>query len=275
MKFLALIKDTFRECLGKKILISYFLISTLGILTMMFVVNIKITGANAVISTLIGNKNENLGLPELTNSIVFAESMFARALYSIGIFLSIFATVDLMPGLMKKGRLDLYLARPLSRPLFLLGKFTGAVAVASVNIIYAMAGFWLVLGIKTHVWNFSFLYSMVVIIFMFAVLYTIMMLISILAKNTAVAIIVIYMVMTLETALGTSKSLFSMISNTLLKHALEILYWILPKHHEVASITQDIAGGKSIESWTPLLSSFLTALIVMNIAVFLFSKKDL
>ena len=275
MKFLALIKDTFRECMGKKILIIYFLISTLGILTLTFVLNIKFTGAQAVIGTLFDNGSGGLSLPDLEKKIVFAESMFARALYSIGIFLSIFATADLMPGLMKKGRLDLYLARPLSRPLFLLGKFTGAVAVASVNIIYAMAGFWLVLGIKTHVWNVSFLYSMAVIIFMFAVLYTIMVLISILAKNTAVAIIVIYMMMTLETALGTSKSLFSMISNKLLQHALEILYWILPKHHEVASITQDMAGGKGIESWTPLLSSFLTALIVMNIAVFLFSKKDL
>jgi len=275
MKFLALIKDTFRECMGKKILISYFLISTLGILTLMFVVNIDISGPRAVISTLLDNKNETLVLSELEKKIVFAESMFARALYSIGIFLSIFATADLIPGMMTKGRLDLYLARPLSRPMFLLGKFSGAVCVASLNIIYAMAGFWLVLGIKTHVWNIGFLYSAATIIFMFAVLYSFMMLVSIIVRNTAVTIILTYVVMTLETALATSKSLFTMIGNPIIRQILEILHWILPKYHEVASITKDIAGGKSIESWTPVLSSLLTAIVVMNITVFIFSKKDL
>ena len=275
MKFQILIKDTFRECLGKKILISYFLISTLGILTLMFVVNIDISGSRAVISTLFDSKNGNIALPDLENKIVFAESMFARALYSMGIFLSIFATADLIPGLMTKGRLELYLARPLSRPMFLLGKFTGAVCVASLNIIYGFTGFWLVLGIKTHVWNIGFLYSAAAIIFMFAVLYSFMMLVSIIVRNTAVTIILTYMVMTLETALASSKNLFTMIGNPIIRQILEILHWILPKYHEVASITKDIAGGKSIESWTPVLSSLLTAIVVMNITVYIFSKKDL
>ena len=67
MKFQTLIKDTFRECMGKKILIIYFLIITLGILTLMFVVNIDVSGTRAVISTLFDSKSENLVLSELQN----------------------------------------------------------------------------------------------------------------------------------------------------------------------------------------------------------------
>ena len=135
MKFKGIITDTFRECLGKKILTIYFIISTLGILGLIFIFNVDIAGNQAAIATLFGKSEAGIAISKLRNIIIAIESGFAVVLYSIGIFISVFATADIIPSMMSKGRLNLYLARPISRHMLLLGKFSGAVLVTAINII--------------------------------------------------------------------------------------------------------------------------------------------
>jgi len=275
MKLWEIVKDTFRECLGKKILIIFFLISTLGILGLLFLFDVDIAGNRAAISALFGEKQDSIALFELKKIIIIIESYFAVTLYTLGIFLSVFATADLIPSMMTKGRLELYLARPISRPMLMMGKLAGATGVVAVNIIYAIAGIWLVLGIKTGVWNVSFLCSIVTIIFMFAVLYTVMMLTSILVRSTAMTVIVTYMVIVINLALAQKENFLPFISSNMFRQFIEIFYWIIPKYHETSIITKNVVAGNAIESWTPAINSLLIALIVMNITVFIFSKKDL
>jgi ABC-type transport system involved in multi-copper enzyme maturation permease subunit len=274
MKLLTIIKDTFQECRGKKILLSYFLISTLGIIGLMVIFNVDIAGNRAAIGALFGKEMDDIALAKLQQVIIQVEGFFAMAIYTLGIFLSVFATADLMPGMMTKGRVELYLARPVSRPMLLLGKLAGSTGVVAVNVIYATAGIWLVLGVKTGVWNVNFLYSALLIIFMFAVMYTIMMLASTFIRSTAVVIIITYVLMMLSPLLAQRDTIMVFIHNTYVKHIIEIRYWITPKYHEVSVITKNVVTGKPIESWTPVISSLLIGLIVFNVTAFIFSRKD-
>ena len=274
MKLWEIVKDTFRECLGKKILISYFLISTLGILGLMFIFNVDIAGNSAAISTLFGKEQGNIALSTLQTGVIKFHGVFAAALYSIGIFLSLFSTADIIPSMMTKGRVELYLARPISRATLILGKFAGATLIIAVNIIYAIGGIWIVMGVKTGIWNINFLYAVPAIIIMFASLYTIMMLVGLLSKNTAVTIIVTYFAAMITPVLANRSSL-TFITSDMLKWTLDTLYWITPKYAEFAIITNNLVTGESVSSWTPAISSILIAIVALNISVYIFSKKDL
>ncbi|HUU28058.1 MAG TPA: ABC transporter permease subunit [archaeon] len=275
MKIWAILEDTFRECLGKKTLIIFFLISTLAIIFLFFASGVNISTEQSGNISLFGNKNDGLDLSTLSGGILKAEAFFSIAIYAIGIFLSVFATADLLPGILQKGRIDLYLARPISRPRFLLGKFLGAVAVVAVNIVYAIGGIWLVFGMKTGVWNVRFLFSCLSIVFMFAVLYTVMLLIGLLIRNTAVTMLVPYLIIIIINPVLTQKeNILAFIDNRIIRFLFELMYQITPKFSEVGTITRNIVEGTPVESWTPALNSLLIGLVVMGITVHIFSRKD-
>lgn len=274
MKFITIIADTFRECLGKKILLIFFGLSTFAIISLIFIINVDIKESYAAISAFFGHQTDTVSLTVLKEGVLKLEAVFATALYTAGIFLSLFATADIIPSMMAKGRIELYLARPVSRASILLGKYVGAALVIAINIVYVFTGIWIVLGIKTGIWNFNFFYAVAAIIFMSSAFYTFMIFISVLSKNTAVTIIVTYFMIVLTPMLAQREAL-KFISNSVFMYFLDVLYWIVPKYVEVAVITKDLVQGNHIQSWTPVAGSLLTAIIVMNGAVYIFSKKDL
>ncbi|KPK95680.1 hypothetical protein AMJ80_04185 [bacterium SM23_31] len=274
MKIAAIVYDTFRECLVKKIFLSFFIASTIGIIGIYVILNIDIIGNKVAISSLFSKGEEIASMEQFEDIIIKVEAFFAMALFSIGLFMSIFATADLTPSLMTKGRLDLYLARPISRVQLLFGKYCGAVAVAAINILYAIAGLWLVIGIKTGIWNINFLYSGLNIIFMFSVLYTFVMLIGIFIKSTPVNIIAVYIMVSLSPILAQKDEIFLFINNKVLEHITDLLYWITPKYYEISIITKNLVEGNTMPSWTPVISSIIIAVAVMNLSLYFFSRKN-
>lgn len=274
MKFLVLMTDTIRECIAKKIVLIVFILSTFAMVSLVFILNVDIKGNYAAISAFFGQAEGMVSLTKLREIIIDLESAFAVALYTGGTYLTLFAIGDIIPTMMTKGRLELYLARPISRSSLLLSKYAGASLVIILNIIYAFAGIWFVLGIKTGIWNVKFFYALAAIVFMFSVFYSFMILISILSRNTAVTIIIMYFMMTLTPLLANREAL-KFLGDSMFMYVLDILYWIIPKYAEVAIIAKDLVRGTPVASWTPVASSLFAALIVMNLSVYIFSKKDL
>jgi ABC-2 type transport system permease protein len=275
MKFRTVIWDTYQECLGKKVLLIYPLLSTLVILSLTFLIRVNISEGRALISAFFGGDSTVMGLSKMQEVLLGAEGAIAVALYTAGLYLSVFATADLVPGMMQRGRLDLYLSRPISRPMLLFGRFTGATAIITANVLYAVIGIWLVVGIKTGLWNFSFFYAAGAIIFMFVVLYSLMMLVGILSGSTAVTIIITYVVMAISPLLSNRGAIDAIINSAWVRGTLDILYWCLPKYSEVTTMVYKLASGGEIESWTPLLSSMLTGFVLFQITIILFSRRDI
>lgn len=274
MKLGVVIKDTFRECLSKKIILSFFAVSTITILALLLVFRIKIVGDEVFLSSILGTEEGSADLYDFYDVIIKVQAVFAMTLYSIGLFLSVFSTADLTPSLMRKGRLDLYLSRPVSRGTLLSGKYLGAVAVVSMNILYAIGGIWLVIGIKTGVWNIYFLYSGLTIIFMFSVLYVFVLFIGIFIHSTSVNLIIISAITILNIVLAQREEFFLLVYNKPLEITADILYWILPKYYELSMITKDLVEGLEILSWTPVFSSLVSAGVMFYACIFFFSRKN-
>ena len=84
MKIAAIVYDTFRECLVKKIFLSFFIASTIGILGILVILNIDIIGNKVAISTLFFGGEELASMEQFENIIIKVEAFFAMALFSIG-----------------------------------------------------------------------------------------------------------------------------------------------------------------------------------------------
>lgn len=274
MKLSVIIKDTFRECLSKKIILSFFAVSTITILALLLIFRIKIVGDEVFLYNFLGEGEGSADLYDFYDVIVKFQAVFAMTLYSIGLFISIFSTADLTPSMMRKGRLDLYLARPVSRATLLSGKYIGAVSVVSLNILYAIIGMWLVIGIKTGVWNLYFLYSGLTIIFMFSVLYVFVLFIGIFINSTAVNLIIMSAITILNMVLAQREEFFLLIYNKPLEITADVIYWILPKYYELSIITKDLVEGLEIASWTPVVSSLVSAGVLFYACIFFFSRKN-
>src|SRR5687768_1634690 len=124
----ALVRDTFREAFARKIFWGLFGFSTLLILFFIFIMRIDVVeGALATIS-LFGNESRAQDVGRLVRG---AHSAIAAYLYSIGLFLSVFASAGLIPTVFEPGRIELLLSKPVARHHILLGRYLGNLLVVA------------------------------------------------------------------------------------------------------------------------------------------------
>src|SRR5277367_4064233 len=147
MVTLALIVDTFREALARKIFWVLFGLSTLLIIFFLFLLRIDIvSGATATITLFGQTTGANPDVDRVVRGVYGAIATF---LYTWGMFLSVFASAGLVPSVLEPGRIELLLSKPLSRTHILLGRFVGNVLVVTLNSSYLTLGVWTILGVKT------------------------------------------------------------------------------------------------------------------------------
>src|SRR6266576_3283086 len=86
----------------------------------------------------------------------------------------------------------LEVTKPVRRYHILLGRYLGNVLVIAFNMLYLVLAVWLILGIKTEIWTYQFLYGILLTIFMVAVLLTIVLLVAVLSEWGVLATMVTF-----------------------------------------------------------------------------------
>jgi ABC-type transport system involved in multi-copper enzyme maturation permease subunit len=107
----------------------------------------------------------------------------------IAIMVSIIITAFFVPNMLRKGTIDLLLVKPIHRTTLLVYKFVGGLAFIFLNTSFVVLGIWLVLGLRSGVWATGFLWSIPILTFFFAILYSISTLFSVLTESPIVAIL--------------------------------------------------------------------------------------
>jgi ABC-type transport system involved in multi-copper enzyme maturation permease subunit len=88
--------------------------------------------------------------------------------------MSLFATSNLIPTLLQPGFIDLFISKPVSRIQILSGRILGSVTIVAFNIFYLILFSWLIMSIKTGVWNWGFLLAGIMIVLTFIILFSLM-----------------------------------------------------------------------------------------------------
>lgn len=268
----ALIRDTFREALARKIFWGLFGLSTLMIVFFLFLLNIDIVQGAMATVTLFGRTVSRVG--DLDRWVRGTYATIATFLYTWGMFLAVFASSGLVPSVLEPGRIELLLSKPLSRTHLLLGRYAGNVLVISCNIIYLVVGVWTILGIKTGIWSGVFLLSIVTTVFVFAVLLTVVVLIGVLFESAALATMVTVALMIMSPILAQTGTMLKLLSSEWSRNVWRTMYYALPKVYDMGKMTLDSIRREPLEGYMPIWTSAVFGVIVLSVAVVVFARRD-
>jgi ABC-type transport system involved in multi-copper enzyme maturation permease subunit len=107
----------------------------------------------------------------------------------VGILTGIVITAFVIPNMLRKGHLEMLLAKPVRRTTLLLYKYGGGLTFVFLNATVAVSGVWLAVGLRTGIWTIGFPLTVFVMTFFFAILYAVSTLVGVLTRSGTVAIV--------------------------------------------------------------------------------------
>jgi ABC-2 type transport system permease protein len=272
MVTLALISDTFREALARKIFWVLFGLSTLLILFFLFLLRIDIaSGATATITLFGQQAGANPNVDRLVRGVYGGIATF---LYTWGMFLAVFASAGLIPSVLEPGRIELLLSKPLSRTHILLGRFAGNVLVVALNTSYLVLGVWIILGLKTGIWSPVFLISIATTTFIFAVLLAVVVFIGVTLESAAAATMITVALMIISPILAQTSLMMRLLSSEWSRNLWRAIYYSLPKVYEVGKMTLDAIQSRTFAGSAPIWSSAVFGAVVLGAALAIFQRRD-
>ncbi|MBI2618490.1 MAG: ABC transporter permease subunit [Ignavibacteriales bacterium] len=284
MKALSLSLLTIREAILKGTLLFYFIVGNLIILFFAAAVSGSMESGTLTI-TMFGSQLTPRGLEGFNPVEFLLRQLFQSASSAIMLF-GIFATAGLIPSMLEKGTVELYLSKPLSRSSLLLARSFGACGGIGANILYFAVGIWAVFGIKTGIWHGNFLLASVVAIFIFLCYYSVVALTAVITRSTAFSIMIAFVFTLFSSALEVRQTtLYVWWENAFFHRFLDSLYYATPRISRMIDQAANLVG-KDITTRVlaeqasagfdilPFVYSFLSASLLYALAIVYFFRQD-
>lgn len=304
---IGLVLLTLRELRAKKVILGLFVVATLVWVLFAFALQIDVVDgslAGARLFTLGGEEEildstvdpatgevfyvdpgtgevvEDLDTPfafeaeSMLEGLVFAaEAFVAGAAYWVGILLALFATGGLVASLLERGQVDLLLSKPLSRTRILGGRLLGVGLMMLVLLVYLLGAVWLVMSLKSGIWNPRFLLAIGVVFAMFAVVYAVVTFVSVWTESAALGFIATLAV--LFTSLVLAIPNLALQVRAPWRQLIVGLHAVVPQFPGVGvGVVPQLATGSPVASWVPLGTALVFGLVLYAGAFLLFRRKD-
>lgn len=274
MKVWALVVDTWREALVRYTLLGFLIVSSLFLLVLTFALNLDIVDGSLAAGSLFGKAFDLHGDTPIETVVTTGESAFAAMLYGLGIFLAIFATGSQVPNLVHRGTVDLYLSRPVARTTLLLGRFTGAVTLVLANLAFLCGGVFVIISLKTGVWNARFLLAGGMIALVFLSYLSFMYLIGVLSGSTPLSIMLPYAIYIIAMPLMAHQHIAAAMDSRLAATVVHGLYWLLPKSAELGRDVVQLVMGKGEPSLVAMGTTLAFGAGCLVAALAIFQRKS-
>lgn len=278
---------TVRELWAKKIVLGVFILSTVAWLLLSFALNLDIVEGSLAGVRIFG---QDAGQPtesthdastgeviqqalSLETFVVAIEQVVAGAAYWLGTLLGLFATIPLLVGMLERGRVDLLLSKPLSRLKLLGGHILGVWLAVLVLGLYLFGMIWLVLSVKTGIWNPAFLVSVLVVVCMYAAIYSAAVLLAVTTQSAALSLITTYGLVFISLIFFGKDELVPQI-NPPWRQVFLGFYHALPNFGEVTRIVAQLTAAEPVTSWYPFASSLLFGFVLYGTALAVFNRRD-
>lgn len=209
------------------------------------------------------------------------QSGFSVFLYIICTFMAVFATAHLVPRMLDKGTVDLYLSRPVSRVHLLLSRYIAGLILSASNLVYLIGTVWLIVVWKTGVTNPRFLIGGLIIFLVIAVLLAFAFLVGVVTSSTAVSIMTTFGMFFFGLAMAGHDKYAAAVSKDWQAWIIETLYWVLPKTAEMGQAVFAFVGGQelperimSVLTPAPFLTTAAFGVASLVLASWLFTRKE-
>lgn len=118
------------------------------------------------------------------------------------LFISVVITSGFIPNLLQKGSVDLAISKPIGRSRLLVYKYVGGLIFTGLLTAFTVGGSWLVIGLRTGMWNNNFLAAIPLVLAYFSILYAVSTLTAVLTRSMIVAILATLMAWVLFFGIG-------------------------------------------------------------------------
>lgn len=268
----ALIADTFQEARARWLFWGLFGLSTLLICIFLFVLKIDIV-AGAV--TLMGIQSTAKRVDDIQRFVNTSYSWVSIVLYIWGTLLAVFASAGLVPSVLEAGRISLLLSKPITRTKLLLGRYLGNLSVVTLNHVYLIGSVWLIIGIKTKIWEPRFLLAIPISIFIFAVLLCVVVLIGVISESAALSVMLAVALMLISTILAQYGNVVKLLSSEWSRQLWMAFYWIVPKVYDLGvAMKQLILYDRQADWLSPVWTSAAFGIAILSTAVWVFRRRD-
>lgn len=275
MELITFVSGIIREAFAKKIILSIFIFFSLIILFITFAAtNDSVAGMLTFLQASGGNADYRSAVIYFESNISSKIPMFML----IAFYLIIVSSF--IPSMLQRGHIDLLLSKPISRTKIVIGHLLAGTVFAFLSTLTLLGIIWVIVSAKTGVWHFPFLYSVLWFTFIFVVLYSFVILIGLLTKNTILNILFnlilffpvswIFYLLNSLTKKGEQFFSFGAVSEFIIK----FFYYILPKPWDLADLCESTIKQEAITSVQPIITSILFVGIMITLSIWYFNRKD-
>jgi ABC-type transport system involved in multi-copper enzyme maturation permease subunit len=163
---------------------------------------------------------------------------------SITLLISIVITAFFIPNMLRKGTVDLLLAKPIHRVSLLGYKYVGGMTFMFLNTSFLVGCLWLVIGVRSGIWNAAFLLMIFVLTFQFAIFYSVSTVFAVLTRSPIVCILMSVLTWALLLGVGWAYWFTSQVKDTdfLPKWAhptAQFVHFVLPHYEDVGWLAEN------------------------------------
>ena len=126
---------------------------------------------------------------ERRDAVHFLELILAGGVAgTLGLLLALVWTAGFVPAFLDPGAASVLLAKPVARWELLLGKYLGVLTFVGVQVALFVGLTWLGLGIRTRVWDTTYLWSIPLLLLQFAIFYSFSIFLAVVTRSTAACV---------------------------------------------------------------------------------------
>jgi len=265
--------DTFQESFRNKMFLFFFIVASLIVVSIGLTLNMDVVNGVMRGVTFFGSE---LHVPaySVKQWVENFQSGLAMFIGTFGMIVALMATSTLFPQMLQKGSIDLLLCRPIPRWRLITARFVGGAAIMAFNAAYLFFGVWIVLGLKSGIWNHGFPLSTLLAIFAFIVLFSVVMIVSVTTESGPAGLLVAATMLMFSPVLAAHERITPAFSSELYRRIFRSMYWLLPKSAETIGAMRRLIIELPLDIDWVVGTSLAFALACYAAAVIYFTRKD-
>jgi ABC-2 type transport system permease protein len=265
--------DTFLESFRNKMFLFFAIASSLVIAAIGLAMNMDAVNGVMRGVTFFGNELK-IRAVTIQQWVQTFQAALAILIGTAGLSLALMATSTLFPQMLQKGSIDLLLCRPIPRWRLVVARFLGGASIMAFNAAYLFLGVWLVLGLKPGIWTDGFPASVLLAIFAFVILFSVVMMASVVTESSPAGLLSAYTLLMFSPILAAHEKITPAFSSELYRRMFRSLYWVLPKSAETIGAMRRLILGQQLEIGWVVGTSTAFALACFIVTLVYFTRKD-
>ena len=269
---------TVEEALRKGTIVFYFFVASLILLLLALGISHPANDTDMV--TLFGNP-----LARLSQQGVNVVDFLLIQLHSLSIFwiilLGMFGVAGLIPSMLEKGTIDLFLSKPLTRTELLMARALGAVSGIVINLIYFFVGVWIIFGLKAGVWHWAFLSSTIYVVYAFICFFSVVTIVGLITRSSGFTIMLAFIFSIISWGLEVRvNGLYKLWDNVVYHRLLDILYYLTPQLNAMLDNSTRVIGklpyipNAPEFTFMPFVYSFFSTCLLYFLSIWYFFRQD-